>query len=94
MLLWDGALGAFMGHVGACSNDVHFLFHNDYDFVCKNGLKIDSVLGNFHLKNINAYHTTDQMPKCDVVLVCLKTTNNKILKEILPPLLHSKPVLY
>jgi 2-dehydropantoate 2-reductase len=30
------------------------------------------------------------MPKCDVVLVCLKTTNNEVLKKILPPLLHSK----
>lgn len=84
-----GALGGFYGgmlvHAG---NDVHFLLHNDYDFVSKNGLKIDSVLGNFHLNNINAYNNTDQMPACDVVLVCLKTTNNGMLKRILPPLLH------
>jgi 2-dehydropantoate 2-reductase len=86
-----GALGGFYGgmlvHAG---NDVHFLFHNDYDFVSKNGLKIDSVLGNFHLYKINAYHNTDQMPACDVVLVCLKTTNNGILKTLLPPLLNPK----
>ena len=86
-----GALGGFYGGMLAhAGNDVHFLFHSDYDFVCKNGLKINSVSGNFHLHNINAYHNTDQMPKCDVVLVCLKTTNNEVLKKILPPLLHSK----
>jgi len=86
-----GALGGFYGGMLAHAGyDVHFLFHSDYDFVCKNGLKIDSVSGNFHLHNINAYHNTDQMPKCDVVLVCLKTTNNEVLKKILPPLLHSK----
>jgi len=85
-----GALGGFYGGMLAhAGNDVHFLFHSDYDFVCKNGLKIDSVSGNFHLQNINTYHSTDQMPKCDVVLVCLKTTNNEVLKKILPPLLHS-----
>ena len=86
-----GALGGFYGGMLAHAGyDVHFLFHSDYDFICKNGLKIDSVSGNFHLHNINAYHNTDQMPKCDVVLVCLKTTNNEVLKKILPPLLHSK----
>jgi len=90
-VIGTGALGGFYGGMLAhAGNDVHFLFHDDYGFVCKNGLKIDSVLGNFHLKNINAYHNTCQMPKCDVVLVCLKTTNNGILEKILPPLLHAE----
>jgi 2-dehydropantoate 2-reductase len=87
-IIGTGALGGFYGGMLARGgNDVHFLFHNDYDFVCKNGLKIDSVQGNFHLEKINAYKEAGQMPKCDVVLVCLKTTNNDKLKEILPPLL-------
>ena len=86
-----GALGGFYGGMLAhAGNDVHFLFHHDYDFVRKNGLRVDSVSGDFHLQNINAYNRTDQMPKCDVVFVCLKTTSNEILKEILPPLLHAK----
>lgn len=90
-IVGTGALGGFYGGMLAhAGNDVHFLFHSDYDFVCKNGLKIDSVTGNFHLENINAYHSTYQMPKCDVVLVCLKTTNNEVLKKILPPLLHAR----
>lgn len=86
-----GAIGGFYGGMLAhAGKDVHFLFHHDYDFVRKNGLKIDSALGNFHLHTVNAYHSTDQMPQCDVVLVCLKTTNNGILKKILPPLLHAE----
>lgn len=88
-IVGTGALGGFYGGMLAqAGHDVQFLFHGDYDYVCKNGLKIDSVSGNFHLQKINAYHQTDQMPKCDVVLVCLKTTNNDVLKKILPPLLH------
>jgi len=88
-VIGTGALGGFYGgmlaHAGA---DVHFLFHSDYDFVCENGLQVDSVQGDFHLSKINAYNSTKQMPKCDVVLVCLKTTSNKFLKDILKPILH------
>lgn len=93
-IIGTGALGGFYGGMLAnAGNDVHFLFHRDYDFVCKNGLKVDSVLGDFCLKNVNAYNDTKEMPKCDVVLVCLKTTNNNKLKELLPPLLHSKTIV-
>jgi 2-dehydropantoate 2-reductase len=86
-----GAIGGFYGgmlaHAGC---DVHFLLHKDFDFVYRNGLKVDSVSGNFHLPHVNIYRSTYQMPECDVVLVCLKTTSNQILKEILPPLLKTK----
>jgi len=93
-IIGTGALGGFYGGMLAhAGNDVHFLFHRDYDFVCKNGLKVDSVLGDFILENVNAYNDTKEMPKCDVVLVCLKTTNNNKLKELLPPLLHSKTIV-
>ena len=33
------------------------------------------------------------MPKCDVVIVGLKTTNNHLLPELLPPLLHEHTVV-
>ena len=33
------------------------------------------------------------MPKCDVVLVGLKTINNHLLPELLPPLLHERTVV-
>ena len=33
------------------------------------------------------------MPKCDIVLVCLKSTNNGLLKEMLPPLLHKDTIV-
>lgn len=68
-------------------NEVHFLLRSDYDYVCKHGLQVNSCNGSFHLDNINAYKSTADMPKCDVVFVCLKTTANKHLAELLPPLL-------
>lgn len=88
-VIGTGALGGFYGGMLAhAGNEVHFLFHNDYDYVCKNGLKVDSVLGDFQLNKIKAYNDTTKMPVCDVVLVCLKTTNNGILKKILPPIIN------
>ncbi|MBV5312359.1 MAG: putative 2-dehydropantoate 2-reductase [Prolixibacteraceae bacterium] len=89
-----GALGGFYGgKLVRAGQEVHFLFRSDFEFVKKNGLQVDSVKGDFHLPEINAYHTTRQMPVCDVILVCLKTTGNHLLPELIKPLLHSESIV-
>lgn len=89
--------GGIGGYYGGClakaGHPVHFLLHSDYEYVLKNGLKIDSVNGDFHLEKVSAYKNSQDMPKCDVVLVCLKTIQNHILPSILKPLLHEKTVV-
>jgi 2-dehydropantoate 2-reductase len=93
-VIGTGALGGFYGGMLArAGKEVHFLFNSDYNHVKDQGLKIDSISGDFHLHNIFAYHSTTKMPVCDVVLVCLKTTNNAVLKEMLPPLLHQNTII-
>lgn len=93
-VIGTGALGGYYGGLLAKSGkDVHFLFNSDYQEASRNGLKVDSVKGNFHLKNINAYQSAKDMPACDVVLVCLKTTVNHLLKELLPLVLHEKSIV-
>lgn len=88
-VIGSGALGGYYGGKLAHSGqEVHFLFHSDYHVVKNNGLRVDSAHGNFIVHPANAYSDTRNMPVCDVVLVCLKTNNNALLKEILPPLLH------
>jgi 2-dehydropantoate 2-reductase len=72
---------------------VHFLSHSDYQFVKERGLQIDSCDGSFHLDKVNVYQNAGDMPKCDVVVVGLKTTNNHLLRELLPPLLHERTVV-
>ena len=83
-----GAIGGFYGaklaHVG---KEVHFLSHSDYQYVKERGLQVDSCDGSFHLPHVNAYGAASDMPKCDVVLIGLKTVNNRLLPELLPPLL-------
>lgn len=84
-----GAIGGYYGSKLAYSGqDVHFLLHSDYQFVKERGMQVDSCDGSFHLDHVNVYQYAKDMPKCDVVIVGLKTTNNHLLSELLPPLLH------
>lgn len=93
-IIGTGALGGYYGgKLAKAGKDVHFLFHSDYEHVKANGLRIDSVKGNFTVNPINAYRTAEDMPKCDVVLVCLKTTNNYLLPQLLPPIVHDNTVV-
>ncbi|MBO6031440.1 MAG: 2-dehydropantoate 2-reductase, partial [Prevotella sp.] len=56
-------------------------------------LQVDSCDGSFHLDQVNAYASTTDMPKCDVILVGLKTINNHMLPKLLLPLLHENSVV-
>ena len=83
-----GAIGGFYGaKLAHAGKEVHFLSHSDYQYVKEHGLQVDSCDGSFHLPQINAYGAASDMPKCDVVLIGLKTVNNHLLPELLPPLL-------
>ena len=89
-----GAIGGFYGCKLAYSGqEVHFLSHSDYQFVKERGMQVDSCDGSFHLDHVNVYQYTKDMPKCDVVIVGLKTTNNRLLPELLTPLLKEDTVV-
>lgn len=93
-VIGTGALGGFYGgKLAHAGQEVHFLFRSDYEQVLKNGLQVDSVNGDFHLDQVNAYQKPVDMPPCDVVLVCLKTIANRYLPEMLRPLLHKETVV-
>ncbi len=89
-IVGTGAVGGYYGgRLALGGNEVHFLHHSDYEYVKAHGLQIDSCNGDFHLDPIHVYSQTTDMPQCDVVLVCLKTTQNHLLPTLLPPLLHA-----
>ena len=86
-----GAIGGYYGSKLAHSGqEVHFLSHSDYEFVKERGMQVDSCDGSFHLDHINVYQYAEDMPKCDVVIVGLKTINNHLLPSLLTPLLHEQ----
>lgn len=93
-VIGTGAIGGYYGaKLAHAGKDVHFLLHSDYDYVRTHGLQVDSVNGDFVISKVNAYHDTINMPKCDVVMVCLKSVNNALLKQLLPPLLCEKTLI-
>ncbi len=93
-IIGTGALGGFYGaKLQRAGLDVHFLVNNDYEQVKQSGLRIESINGDFELRSVNAYNKSSQMPACDVIVVCLKTTHNQILATILPELLKPDSVV-
>lgn len=86
-IIGTGAIGGFYGGMLAkANNEVHFLLHSDYEYVKEHGLTIQSdIHGTFTVQNGFFYNNPDQMPICDVIFICLKTTQNeKELPKILP----------
>ena len=89
-IIGTGAIGGFYGGMLAkAGKEVHFLFHSDYEQALQSGLRVDSVSGDFCIHPVNAYQSTADMPVCDIVLVCLKTTNNRLLADMLRPILKA-----
>ena len=93
-IVGTGALGGYYGGMLAkAKKEVHFLFNSDYEWVRSNGLRVDSVQGDFVLPVVNAYNRPEDMPKCDVVLVCMKTTSESLLKSLLAPIIHAQSIV-
>jgi len=83
--------GAVGGYYGGClaraGQAVHFLCRTraEAEHVRARGLRIDSPRGGFTLNDVPACHDVRDMPRCDVVIVALKTTRNHLLPSLLPP---------
>jgi len=84
-VLGTGAVGGYYGarlHHGGL--DVHFLLHSDYEHVHEQGLRVESKHGDFSIPQPHAYSDPRELPPCDVAMVCLKTTQNALLRTLLP----------
>ena len=90
-ILGTGALGGLYGALLSRSGqEVHFLARSDYSHIKSHGLRVDTPLGDFHLKSVNVYQEPQQMPVVDVAIVAWKTTANSALKETLPAVCGSE----
>ncbi len=89
-----GAVGAYYGGLLArAGHQVHFLVRSDYEVIRQNGLTILSPDGDIFLKNPSVFNTPAEVPDSDVILISLKTTGNKYLKDQLFPLIKKDTVL-
>jgi 2-dehydropantoate 2-reductase len=93
-IIGTGALGGFYGsRLQKAGLDVHFLLNSDYEYVSKYGLVVESKDGDFSLSQVKSYGDVAKMPQCDVVVVALKTTQNHLLPQMLPPVVKNDGVV-
>lgn len=89
--------GAIGGHVAMrlhlAGFSVHCLLHSDYEVAKQNGGLTLVTENNKTIVPVNIYFDIDHMPKCDVILVALKTTANSLLADTLPKIMHDKSVI-
>jgi 2-dehydropantoate 2-reductase len=69
-----GAVGGYFGgRISAAGHDVAFIARGaQRDAIRRDGLKIESALGDFHLKNVNVTDDPKQVGPVDVVLFAVK----------------------
>lgn len=84
-----GAVGLYYGaRLAAAGEDVRFLLKSDYDAVKRDGIRVDSVAGDLHLREVQAFRSAEEIGPVDLVIVAWKATANGMLETVLPPLLH------
>ena len=86
-----GAIGLYYGgRLAAAGEDVRFLARTDYDVLRRDGLKVESVHGDFELPQLRAYRKPEEIGPVDLVIVAWKATSNPLLDGVLAPLLHAQ----
>ena len=89
-----GAVGSFYGSKIAQNGlDIHFLLRSDFAAVEANGLHIQSIDGNYSLRP-KISNNPQEIGKCDLVLIALKSTANHNFSKLLTPLVGKQTSLF
>ena len=90
-IVGSGAIGLYYGgRLAEAGENVKFLLRSDFDAISENGLKVESVDGDFELPQVQAFRSPEEIGPVDLVIVAWKATANSQLKAVLPPLLHDR----
>jgi 2-dehydropantoate 2-reductase len=94
-IIGAGALGGYFGlRLALAGSDVAFLMRSDAAAVREKGLRVEMADGEMHdLPQPQVFEDVREIGACDLVLIALKATNNGLLKDFLPPLLHERTCL-
>jgi 2-dehydropantoate 2-reductase len=86
-----GAVGGYFGgRVAAAGHDVAFIARGAHrDAIRRDGLKIESALGDLHLKDVNVTDDPKQVGPVDVVLFAVKLWDTETAGEQTRPLVGS-----
>ena len=92
-IIGTGAIGGYCAvKLFQAGFQVHCLARSDYFHIKQHGLTLltptEKIVAPAHV-----YNETAAMPKCDVILIALKSTANEVLKTILPPLMQAHTIV-
>lgn len=91
-VLGAGAVGGYYGgRLAQGGEDVHFLYHTEFEAVRERGLRLESVDGNWH-GPVAAYADARDMPVCDLAILGFKSAQAPLLASLLPPVLGASGV--
>lgn len=93
-ILGTGGIGGYYGgRLQLAGYSVSFLARSEYAHLKQHGLQVQSVDGDFKLDEIAVFQRPEEVPEADVVVICMKTTANSNLAEILRPIVRPGTVL-
>lgn len=93
-IVGSGAVGSYYGgRLAKAGNEVNFLLRADYEAVKENGLRVESVDGDFFLPEVRCARSSEEIGPVDVVIVAWKATANQHAKEVITPLLHDNTII-
>lgn len=95
-ILGSGALGGYYGaRLARHGCEVHFLMRSDFDHAQRYGLTVESIDGDLSIPadQLHAYRDVADMPPCNIVCVCAKTTANDQLAPLIPRVLADDGVV-
>jgi len=91
-IMATGAVGGYFGaRYAAAGHEVHFIARGaQLDAIRKNGLKVESTLGNLHLKNANATDDPARVGPVDVVLFAVKLWDTEKAADLARPMVGAQ----
>src|SRR5438309_3700418 len=93
-IVGSGAIGSYYGaKLAHGGSDVHFLMRGDLSEIRREGFSVHGKGENFRVAKVNCYNSTEEIGRCDLVLIAVKATSNADLVDLVPPLLHQRTAL-
>lgn len=92
-IIGTGAVGGFCAFkLQQAGFDVHCLLGHDYHEVKSRGLSLIEQ-NEICTTPVKAYNTPESMPKCDVIIIALKSTSNDMLQHCIKNLMHKNSLI-
>jgi 2-dehydropantoate 2-reductase len=93
-IVGTGAIGGYYGaRLARQGADVRFLARSDLSALQNNGITVRLPDESWTVNPVQAFRSPQEIGPCDLVIVSLKATANRVLAELIPPLLHSSTAI-